>query len=151
MYFSSLTSAIILAFASIAKCSPTAESPVSYQTIEQFNEWLSTTDATITFVGEPIDKARGVTLESRSALNTMVTYCTQRSGNICSGTCTVYNGGAACLSAPGTNCLSATNNVAFCDRGGCGGSCNNFANCGTRLDNNFCYTPGTNSIAVGNA
>ncbi|KAG6907447.1 hypothetical protein DXG01_008875, partial [Tephrocybe rancida] len=119
------------------------------QTIEQFNEWLANTDADITYVGTPIDKRSG--LDARSALNTVVTYCTQRSGNICGGSCTVYNGGSACLSTPNTQCLSATNNVAFCDGGSCGGSCNNFANCGTRLDGGFCYTPGTKSINVSNA
>ncbi|KAG6839541.1 hypothetical protein C0991_001746, partial [Blastosporella zonata] len=147
MYFPTLTSAIILAFALVAKSSPTAESPVSYQTIQEFNEWLANTDADVTFVGEPIDKAHGVTLGSRSALNTIVTYCSLRSGNICGGPCTVYNGGATCLNAPDTNCLFATNDVAFCDRAGCGGSCNNFVSCGTRLDGGFCATPGTASIA----
>ncbi|KAG6818222.1 hypothetical protein H0H93_015269 [Arthromyces matolae] len=151
MQFTTLTSAIVLALALVVKGSPTGESFTGYQTLAEFNNWLATTDADITFVGEPIDKARGVTLESRSALNTIVTYCSTRSGSICGGTCTVYNGGATCLAAPGTNCLSATHNVAFCDRGGCGGSCNNFANCGTRLDNGYCWTPGTSSINVGNA
>ncbi|KAG6823757.1 hypothetical protein H0H92_009126 [Tricholoma furcatifolium] len=146
-----LTTAIILALAVFSKGSPTAETSVAYQTIEQFNEWLSTTDADITFIGEPIDKARGITLESRSALNTIVTYCTTRSGDLCGGRCTVYNGGATCLNAPNTNCLTATNNVAFCGSPKCGGICNNFANCGTKLANNFCFTPATESIAVTNA
>ncbi|KAJ3826849.1 hypothetical protein F5880DRAFT_1541559 [Lentinula raphanica] len=79
----------------------------------------------------------------------MVVYCNTKTVNVCGGSCTVYNGGAKCLNAPGTNCLSATNNVGFCDRGGCGGSCNQFSTCGTRMDDNFCYTPGTNSINVG--
>ncbi|KAG6848741.1 hypothetical protein H0H93_014454 [Arthromyces matolae] len=148
MHFTTLTSAIVLALSMVTNGSPT-DSFAGYQTLSQFNEWLSTTDADVTFIGEPISKAGGVTPDSQYALDTIVTYCSKRSGNICGGACTVYNGGAACLSAPKTNCLSATNNVAFCDHGNCGGSCNNFATCGTRLDNGFCWTPGTNSINVG--
>lgn len=81
----------------------------------------------------------------------MVTYCSSRTQNVCGGACTVYNGGATCLAAPGTKCLAATNNVGFCDRGGCGGSCNQLSSCGTRLDNGFCFTPGTASIIVSSA
>ncbi|KAF9468673.1 hypothetical protein BDZ94DRAFT_1232229 [Collybia nuda] len=113
-------------------------------TIEEFKEWLATTDANVTFIGDPISS-----IAPRSAQNTIVTYCNKRSQNVCGGACTVYNGGAKCLSAPGTQCLSATQNVAFCNRGGCGGTCNQFSSCGTRMDNNFCWTPGTQSIIVG--
>ncbi|KIJ40975.1 hypothetical protein M422DRAFT_173082, partial [Sphaerobolus stellatus SS14] len=115
-------------------------------TPEQFKNWLATTDATITYIGAPIND-----LTTRDALNTIVTYCNRRTNNVCGGDCTVYNGSARCLNAPDTQCLSATNNVGFCDRGGCSGSCNQFSSCGTRLDNNFCYTPGTRSINVSNA
>ncbi|PIL23598.1 hypothetical protein GSI_14911 [Ganoderma sinense ZZ0214-1] len=83
--------------------------------------------------------------------NTMVTYCNKRVNNVCGGSCTVYNGGAACLDAPGTNCFVATNNVGFCDRAGCGHSCHQLSTCGTRLDNGFCFTPGTQSILVSSA
>lgn len=113
-------------------------------TVEEFKEWLATTDANITFIGAPISG-----IGPRSAQDTIVTYCNKRVNNVCGGSCTVYNGGPRCLDAPGTQCLSATRNVGFCDRGGCGGSCNQFSTCGTRLDNNFCYTPGTRSILVG--
>ncbi|EJD50736.1 hypothetical protein AURDEDRAFT_111931 [Auricularia subglabra TFB-10046 SS5] len=105
--------------------------------------WLSTTDAEITYIGEPI---KG--LDKRVGGNVMVVYCSKRSQNVCGGPCTVYNGGATCLDAPNTNCLSASANVAFCDRSNCGGDCNQLSSCGTRLDNNFCYTPGTKSIVV---
>ena len=105
--------------------------------------WLANTDAELTFLGEPINP-----LASRSAENTMVTYCNKRVNNVCGGSCTVYNGGAACLDAPGTSCLAATHNVGFCDRGGCGHSCNQLSTCGTRLDNGSCFTPGTQSILV---
>ena len=108
--------------------------------------WIKTTDAELTFVGAPINP-----LTPRSAQNTMVTYCNKRINNVCGGSCTVYNGGAACLDAPGTSCLAATHNVGFCDRGGCGHSCNQLSTCGTRLDNGFCYTPGTKSILVSSA
>ncbi|EPT00543.1 hypothetical protein FOMPIDRAFT_1122259, partial [Fomitopsis schrenkii] len=113
--------------------------------------WLRTTDANLTFVGEPIPGVNAPEgLASRDAQNTMVTYCTTRNDDVCGGTCAVYNGGPTCLSAPGTNCLSATNNVGFCDRSGCGHSCNQLSSCGTHLDSGFCYTPGTRSILVGN-
>ena len=117
--------------------------------IEQFKDWLANTDAKITYVGEPLGDLS--TLSKRAALNTIVTYCSSKIDDLCGGSCTVYNGGSTCLSAPNTKCLSATNNVGFCDRGGCGGSCNQFSSCGTRLQNNFCYTPGTASILVGTA
>ncbi|KAF8956830.1 hypothetical protein BDZ97DRAFT_1849387 [Flammula alnicola] len=112
----------------------------------EFTNWLSTTDANLTFIGKPITQRD---LESRQSLNTMVTYCTNLVDNVCGGTCTVYNGGPTCLQAGGTNCLAATNNVGFCDGGNCDGSCNELASCGTPLDNNFCATPGTGSIVVG--
>ncbi|KAJ3798058.1 hypothetical protein GGU11DRAFT_26608 [Lentinula aff. detonsa] len=110
-------------------------------TQERILEWISTTDANLTFVGDPITK--------RNVENTMVVYCSVRTVNVCGGACTVYNGGATCLNAPNTNCLSATSNVGFCDHAGCGGSCNQLSTCGVRLDGGFCYTPGTKSINVG--
>ncbi|KAI0373602.1 hypothetical protein BV20DRAFT_1041979 [Pilatotrama ljubarskyi] len=105
--------------------------------------WLATTDAALTIIGDPINP-----LAPRSAQNTMVTYCSSRTQNVCGGACTFYNGGATCLNAPNTNCLAATHNVGFCDRAGCGHSCNQLSTCGTRLDNGFCFTPGTRSIIV---
>ena len=79
----------------------------------------------------------------------MVTYCDKALDGVCGGACTVYNGGAKCLGAPNTNCLFATNNVVFCASRGCTGMCSLFSSCGTILQNNFCYTPGTASILVG--
>ena len=105
--------------------------------------WIANTDAELTFIGKPLNP-----LAPRSAQDTTVTYCSTRIFNVCGGACTVYTGGATCLNAPNTNCLAATNNVGFCDRAGCGHSCNQLSTCGTRLDNNFCFTPGTASIAV---
>ncbi|KAF8816741.1 hypothetical protein BYT27DRAFT_7127306 [Phlegmacium glaucopus] len=141
MQFIVLTSTIISALTLFAAASP---APVvsNVVTVEQFKDWLAHTDAKLTFIGKPISK--------RNALDTMVTYCNRRTDGVCGGDCTVYNGGPKCLNAPDTQCLSATGNVGFCDRGGCGGSCNQFSTCGTRLDNNFCWTPGTASILVGN-
>ncbi|KAJ7787220.1 hypothetical protein B0H14DRAFT_3095449 [Mycena olivaceomarginata] len=86
---------------------------------------------------------------SGSPFVTTVTYCATRTANLCSGPCTVYTGGATCLDAPGTACLSATSNVAFCDKSGCKGTpCNVLSSCGTKLDDGFCFTPGTKSISV---
>ncbi|KAI0716405.1 hypothetical protein C8Q76DRAFT_724119 [Earliella scabrosa] len=120
--------------------------PTYLMSHEAMMHWIATTDAELTFIGEPINP-----LVPRSAQATMVTYCSRRTVNVCGGACTVYNGGARCLDAPGTNCLAATNNVGFCDRAGCTGSCNQLSTCGTRMDNGYCYTPGTRSINVSNA
>ncbi|CAA7263907.1 unnamed protein product [Cyclocybe aegerita] len=140
------STAVLLALAAVVVASPTPEVPASFiLTDAEFDHWLATTDAEITYVGEPYNP-----LTERDILATRVTYCSQRVFNVCGGACTVYNGGATCLNAPNTNCLAATNNVGFCDRAGCGGSCNQLSTCGTRLDGGFCYTPATRSILVGN-
>lgn len=114
----------------------------SVVSVAEMKNWLATTDANLTFIGEPIENL-GI-----SPFVTTVTYCSTRAGSLCSGPCTVFTGSNVCLNAPDTNCLSATGNVAFCDHAGCSGSCNNFNSCGTRLDNGFCATPGTKSISV---
>ncbi|PIL23595.1 hypothetical protein GSI_14908 [Ganoderma sinense ZZ0214-1] len=124
-----------------------ADEPATYLVShEQMMHWIATTDAELTFIGTPLNP-----LAPRSAQDTTVTYCSNRVDNVCGGPCTVYTGGATCLNAPNTNCLAATNNVGFCDRAGCGHSCNQLSTCGTRLDNGFCYTPGTRSILVSTA
>ena len=118
---------------------------------DEFMHWLVTTDADITYIGEPIDVNSFSTRSSltrRAAESVKVTYCSHRVDKVCGGPCTVYNGGATCLNAPKTSCLAATANVGFCDHKGCSGSCNQLSTCGTRLDNGFCFTPGTKSIIV---
>ncbi|GJE96908.1 hypothetical protein PsYK624_131160 [Phanerochaete sordida] len=110
---------------------------------EQMMHWIATTSAELTFIGEPLNP-----LAPRSAQQTSVTYCSERSGSFCGGSCTVYNGGPTCLNAPDTSCLAASNNVVFCSSPGCGGACNQLASCGTRLANGFCFTPDTKSILV---
>ncbi|KAJ3728060.1 hypothetical protein DFJ43DRAFT_1085656 [Lentinula guzmanii] len=141
--FLMLTSAIFTAisFVERAKAGTIQLRDGEIATKETILEWISTTDANLTFIGDPITK--------RNIESTMVVYCSVRTVDVCGGACTVYNGGATCLNAPDTNCLSATNNVGFCDHSGCGGSCNQLSTCGVRLDDGFCYTPGTNSINVG--
>ncbi|KAJ7697145.1 hypothetical protein B0H17DRAFT_1158486 [Mycena rosella] len=109
-----------------------ATAGVSFKLVtgDQFMDWLATTDANLTFVGPP---AGTRDFETRQT-TTMVTYCTKRIDDICGGTCQVYDGGA--------------HNVGFCDKGGCGGSCNELSSCGTSIANGFCDTPGTASILV---
>lgn len=105
--------------------------------------FLATTDAELTFIGEPINP-----LAKRAAQTTTVTFCTKRVGNICGGTCTVYTGGATCLDAASTVCMSATKDVGFCDLTGCNGNCNAMSTCGTPMGSGFCFTPNTQSILV---
>ncbi|KAF8900248.1 hypothetical protein CPB84DRAFT_1650535, partial [Gymnopilus junonius] len=111
---------------------------------EQLQDWLSKTDANITYVGKPIGDIS--TLSKCQGGTTMVVYCSSQAANVCGGSCTMFNGGATCIHAPGTNCLFASSNVGFCDGDDCDGSCNQFSSCGTPLDNGFCSTPGTSSI-----
>ncbi|KAK0440110.1 hypothetical protein EV421DRAFT_1817499 [Armillaria borealis] len=147
MQFFTLTNFFALAaMAVVGSANPTPEpAPAAFiWTDAEFDHWLATTDAKITYYGNTSPNP----LAPRAALTTRVTYCTSRTQNVCGGTCNVYNGGGTCLNAPGTACLAATNNVGFCDRAGCGGSCNQLSSCGTRLDGGFCYTPGTSSIIV---
>ncbi|KAH9928850.1 uncharacterized protein B0H18DRAFT_953771 [Fomitopsis serialis] len=142
-----LSLATLAAIVAVVVANPSPEVTTEAEMIQ----WLKSTDANLTFIGEPIPGVNAPEgLVSRSAQNTMVTYCSRRVDNVCGGSCTVYNGGATCLSAPNTQCLAATNNVGFYDRGGCGGSCHQLSTCGTELDNGYCYTPGTASILVGN-
>ena len=96
-------------------CFDQSELTLNIVSEEEMIHWIKTTDAKLTFVGDPIPGINGpVGLVSREALSTTVTYCSQRVDDVCGGACTVYTGGAACLDAPDTNCLSATNNVGFC-------------------------------------
>ena len=138
-------------------------------TQDEMINWLKTTNAKLTFVGEPIPGVNAPAgLVSREALHTTVTYCSQRVDKICGGACSVYTGGATCLDAPDTNCLAATKNVGFCSSPGCVrhvreehgnidhiacrcvGECNQLKKCKTHLDKGYCYTPDTVSILVGN-
>ncbi|KIK51007.1 hypothetical protein GYMLUDRAFT_50858 [Collybiopsis luxurians FD-317 M1] len=111
----------------------------------ELDHWFATTDANITFIGKPPVPR---TLLQRQATQTTVVTCDTRSSTVCSGTCQTLTTSDTCLSVPGTECMMASEDVAFCDKSGCGSSCNSFADCGTKLDGGFCATPGTNSILV---
>ncbi|TFK58414.1 hypothetical protein BDN72DRAFT_873177 [Pluteus cervinus] len=111
---------------------------------DQLTDWFSTTNASLTFIGKQIPTKP----LSKRAQNVMVVYCDTQIDDSCGGTCTVYNGPNTCIDAPQTNCLMSTADVGFCDRGGCGGSCNQFSSCGDSLGSGFCSTPGTASILV---
>ncbi|TRM60421.1 hypothetical protein BD626DRAFT_549727 [Schizophyllum amplum] len=149
--------AAILALVVATAASPTTPEPeiaTTFLSEAEMIHWLQTTDAELTFIGEPIPGVNVPALDDadlarRAALSTTVVYCNRRVNGVCGGACTTYNGGAKCLNAPDTQCLHATHNVGFCAGKGCGGGCNQFSSCGTKLDGGFCYTPGTNSIVVG--
>ncbi|KAI0716741.1 hypothetical protein C8Q76DRAFT_767681 [Earliella scabrosa] len=141
--FATLAFALLGSFASGVVGVPTADAAPYIVSHEQMMHWLATTDANITYVGEPLNP-----LAPRAAQTTTVTYCSSRQGNTCGGACSVYVGNPTCLRAPNTNCLMATNDVQFCNTAGCGGICNRFSTCGVRLDGGFCYTPGTQAIRV---
>lgn len=98
---------------------PQADVPVTVLTQDEMINWLKTTDATLTFIGNPIPGVNAPEgLVSREALDTTVTYCNKRVNSVCGGDCTVYTGGPTCLNAPDTTCLAATHDVGFCDRKG---------------------------------
>ncbi|KAK0190144.1 hypothetical protein F5146DRAFT_1122496 [Armillaria mellea] len=140
-FFFSLT-----AMAVVSGASPTPE-PASAAVIwtdAEFDHWLATTDAKITYYGNITSNP----LAPRSALNTRVTFCSSLIGSVCGGACTVYDGGAACLNAPDTVCLAATNNVGFCSSPGCVGQCTQLTDCHMFLSGGFCAAPNTKSILV---
>ncbi|EIW58829.1 uncharacterized protein TRAVEDRAFT_47972 [Trametes versicolor FP-101664 SS1] len=127
--------------------SVSSEEPAGFlMTDAQLEHWLATTDAELTFVGP---RPTFNPLIARAAQNTIVTYCTKRSGDLCTGVCTVYNGGAACIpSDPDTQCLAANKDVGFCTKSECDGTCSSLSLCGTHLLDGFCFTPETKSIVV---
>ncbi|KAL1658525.1 hypothetical protein GGF50DRAFT_131653 [Schizophyllum commune] len=92
----------------------------------QLLHWLKTTDANLTFTGDPIPGITGPEgltppghegLTPRGALATTVVYCS--------------------VATPATA------------RAPCDCPCNLYSHCGTRMDGGFCWTPGTNAIYVG--
>ena len=112
---------------------------------EEMVRWLATTNAELTFIGEPMNP-----LAPRAAPFTVVTYCTTVEDNdICGGECRVYVGGSACIDAPGTQCISATRDIGHCSGSDCSGTCNQLSTCRTPLANGFCFTPATRSFLVG--
>ncbi|PBK85712.1 hypothetical protein ARMGADRAFT_1048012 [Armillaria gallica] len=135
----------LAAMAVVGRASPTPEpASAAIWTDAEFDHWLATTDAKITYYGNTSSNA----LAPRAALNTRITYCSSRIGNVCGGACTVYDGGAACLNAPDTVCLAATQNVGFCSSPGCVGDCTQLTDCIMFLEGGFCFTPDTKSILV---
>ncbi|KAI0372673.1 hypothetical protein BV20DRAFT_38332 [Pilatotrama ljubarskyi] len=152
MQFSTLFIAIV-AFATVVVASPTGpisdrkaienETTSSIISEAEMAHWLANTDAELTFIGQPPNP-----LAKRSAQSTSVMYCTKRVGSICGGTCTVYTGGATCLAAANTMCISATRDVGFCDEAGCNGNCAPLSLCGSPMGSGFCFTPQTMSILV---
>ncbi|KAI0716409.1 hypothetical protein C8Q76DRAFT_855926 [Earliella scabrosa] len=149
-----LACALVFSVASVVRGTPTSDvttvnastdgnTAVSIMTVDEMMNWLATTDADLTFIGDPINP-----LAPRAPRITILTYCNLRVQGVCGGSCQVYTGGPVCLAAPGTSCLGATTNVGYCTTAGCVGTCNELASCGIQMDNGFCATPGTVSILV---
>ncbi|KAF5329660.1 hypothetical protein D9619_009195 [Psilocybe cf. subviscida] len=111
--------------------------------LAQMEAWVNAQEpGSVKVIGDPFGK-----LAPRAAGDVTVATCTAKSGTTCSG-CTVQTGSNQCLDVPGTKCIFSTDQVSFCDRSGCGGSCNEINSCGTRLDGGACDTPGTNSVSL---
>ncbi|KAF7372741.1 hypothetical protein MSAN_00479500 [Mycena sanguinolenta] len=121
---------------------PQSSVPTGVLTVAQMKNFLATTDANLTFTGLPIE------MLGADPLVTTLTVCSTRTAQLCSGPCTVFTGSGTCFNTPNTKCLAATTDVSFCDHSNCQGSCNTLSTCGTRLNNGFCSTPGTNSVSV---
>ncbi|KAF9499461.1 hypothetical protein BDN71DRAFT_1428176 [Pleurotus eryngii] len=105
-----LASLATLAVMAVSSPASSRDVGANIVTDAELDDWLRTADANITFVGG----AKGP-LPRRNALIARVVYCTQRSGPLRGDHCTLYEGNSVCLNAPGTNCLMATTNVAFCN------------------------------------
>ncbi|KAL4262391.1 hypothetical protein AB1N83_009159 [Pleurotus pulmonarius] len=73
-----LASFVALATMAIASPAVVADTKASLVTDAEFDNWLRTTDADLTFIGSAKEP-----LASRSALDTRVVYCDHRIGNIC--------------------------------------------------------------------
>ncbi|KAL4256879.1 hypothetical protein AB1N83_011634 [Pleurotus pulmonarius] len=138
-----IASFVILATMAIAGPAAPKNPKVSVVTDAEFDDWLRTTDAKLTFIGNASESHT-----RRNTLSTRIVYCNRQVGSICGGECKVYDGDETCLSAPGTACLMATSNVAFCNRSACSGTCHTYGSCATVLANGFCAAPGTSSILV---
>ncbi|KAG9223771.1 hypothetical protein CCMSSC00406_0004888 [Pleurotus cornucopiae] len=95
--------ASLIALATMATAVPAFSNDVeaSVANEAEFDNWLRTTDANLTFIGSARQAPVG-----RNVPATRVVYCNRRS--VCGGECTVYEGGSACLNALHISCLSAT-------------------------------------------
>ncbi|KAI0644276.1 hypothetical protein C8Q79DRAFT_1012067 [Trametes meyenii] len=115
----------------------------------EFDDWLATTDANLTFIGDTEFRTLvNSEVDRRATTKTRVTMCDKQVGSVCGGTCTIYKGGPACVGAQGVACIAATANVGFCTLSGCNGNCSNLNTCAVPLGDGFCGTPGAASIVV---
>lgn len=106
------------------------------------DDWMASTDATLTFRGSGQGSSVGP-FEAR------VIWCTTRSAGVCGGACTVYTGrGDQCFATPNTSCVAATTDITFCASTSCTSPCNVYRSCGTRMDFGFCWTPYTGSVQL---
>ncbi|KAI0774806.1 hypothetical protein BD413DRAFT_611802 [Trametes elegans] len=138
--FTALSTLVVASPAGIAERAESASAVISEA---QMAHWLATTDAELTFIGQPPNP-----LARRKEQSTTVTYCNKRVGPICGGTCTVYTGGPTCLATNNVQCLTATRDIGFCDEAECNGDCEALSECGTPLGSGFCFAPQTLSILV---
>ncbi|KAF8900251.1 hypothetical protein CPB84DRAFT_1040683 [Gymnopilus junonius] len=149
MQFTTLTLKIVsaLALARVVAATPTPDVATKVVTIEEMKDWLANTDAELTFAGNAVNVTSLSALEPDE--DTVVVYCTTltSNGRFCGGRCTVYQGLNNCISAPDTNCISSTRNIATCTQRNCQ-SCRDLFPCSRPLDDNFCAAPGVVSFAA---
>ncbi len=76
--------------------------------------WVDTQDPSeMTLIGDPFAALRNPLSNNTDSVQVTVTFCSTKSGTVCTAPCTTVTSEAACINAPGTNCLFATSQVAF--------------------------------------
>ncbi|KAJ3526217.1 hypothetical protein NMY22_g7362 [Coprinellus aureogranulatus] len=139
--FTAIISTLLVTLGAVSSSAATG-----IMTDEQLDHWLANTDAELKFIGEK-SYVPG-TLRKRGEKSTRLVTCTTANGSNCGGSCSVYNGNAACLNVAGTVCIQASGPVAFCSKANCADPCTQLANCLAWMNDGFCGTPDTNSIIV---
>jgi len=146
--FSALTSTVVAALSSVTHAASGAvDTSISIAAShEEIFNWISTTDANLTFVGKSLTEV--------TPLDTIIISCTDFIfRRYCGGQCIVHirMETAACIPLTSTAaCLRATPDllVASCTSRNCA-DCIPLATCGVRLEEGYCFAPNTHSIRIG--